>query len=44
MTYKEYYECGERMLLSLEELLDELKDGGYACPDWLMAWKPEDEE
>ena len=45
MTYKEYmekyhhcfghedYECGERMLLSLEELLVELKDGGYACPD-----------
>ena len=45
MTYKKYmekyhygfghedYECGERMLLSLEELLVELKDGGYACPD-----------
>ncbi len=45
MTYKEYmekynyyfghehYEYGILMLPSLEELLLELKDGGYACPD-----------
>ena len=45
MTYKEYmekcncyfghkhYEYGILMLASLEELLLELKDGGYACPD-----------
>jgi hypothetical protein len=45
MTYAEYkakynyayghenYECGERMVASLEDLLETLKDNEYPCPD-----------
>lgn len=45
MTYKEYmekynfcfghddYACGEQMIEKLDNLLDELKDNGYPCPD-----------
>ena len=52
MTYKDYmekyhhcfghddYEGGERMLPTLEELLETMKDDGYHCPDEVSGGIP----